>query len=381
MDYRTSIIHTGKDQDPYTGATSIPVYQTSTYVQEDPTDFTRFQYSRDVNPTRESLEHTVATLEGGVQGFAFASGMAAIGSVLLLLKSGDHIVVGEDAYGGTYRLLTTLFKQWGLDATFVDSSDPERIKAAITPKTRAIYVETPSNPILKITDLAAVAAIAREHGLLSIVDNTFMSPYLQHPLRFGFDIVVHSATKFLGGHSDLIAGVVVAREEEWAGRMKTLQNSFGAILGPQDSWLLLRGIKTLAARLDAEQKSAQTLATWLTERQEIKRVNYPTLPGHPGREIHLAQADGGGAVLSFELPDAGAAQRFLRGVRLPLLALSLGGVESIVSYPATMSHAPLSPEQRLALGVSDALVRLSVGLESAEDLKEDLAQALEKAVA
>ena len=381
MDYRTSIIHTGKDQDPYTGATSIPVYQTSTYVQEDPTDFTRFQYSRDVNPTREALEHTVATLEGGVQGFAFASGMAAIGSVLLLLKSGDHIVVGEDAYGGTYRLLTTLFKQWGLDATFVDSSDPERIKAALTPKTRAIYVETPSNPILKITDLAAVAAIAREHGLLSIVDNTFMSPYLQHPLRFGFDVVVHSATKFLGGHSDLIAGVVVAREEEWAGRLKTLQNSFGAILGPQDSWLLLRGIKTLAARLDAEQKSAQALATWLVERPEIKRVNYPTLPGHPGREIHLAQADGGGAVLSFELPDAGAAQRFLRGVRLPQLALSLGGVESIVSYPATMSHAPLSQEQRLALGVNDALVRLSVGLESAEDLKEDLAQALEKAVA
>lgn len=380
MDYQTRIIHTGKDQDPYTGATSIPVYQASTYVQKDPTDFTRFQYSRDVNPTREALEQAMATLEGGVQGFAFASGMAAIGSVLLLLKSGDHIVVGEDAYGGTYRLLTTLFNQWGLAATFVDSSDPERIRSAITSKTRAIYVETPSNPILKITDLAAVAATARERGLLSIVDNTFMSPYLQHPLRLGFDIVVHSATKFLGGHSDLIAGVAVARDEEWAGPLKALQNSFGAVLGPQDSWLLLRGIKTLGARLDAEQKSAQSLARWLSERPEAKRVYYPTLLGHPGREIHEAQADGGGAVLSFELPDAACARKFLLGVRLPLLALSLGGVESIVSYPATMSHAPLSPEKRLALGVSDALVRLSVGLETLEDLKEDLAQALECAV-
>lgn len=381
MDYKTKILHTGKDGCPYTGASSVPIYQVSTFAQEDPVEFSPYHYGRGNNPTREALEHTAAVLEGGDTGLAFSSGMAAISSVFLLFKPGDHIVVTEDVYGGTYRVLTTIFERWGLRHTFADISTPDRIEKVLKPETKAIFAETPSNPILKITDLPGVVKLAQERNLLTIIDNTFMSPYLQRPLEIGFDIVVHSATKFLGGHSDLIAGLAITREKEWGTRLKSIQVHFGAILGPQDSWLVLRGIKTLAPRMEAQQRTAGEIASWLVQQPAIKKVYYPTLKDHPGREIHLRQASGGGAVVSFELPDVETAHRFLRSATLPIFAVSLGGVESILSYPATMSHAAMPPEERTARGISDALVRLSVGLETAGDLIADLKQALEAATA
>ena len=373
---RTRILHHGAETDPHTGAAAVPVYQVSTYAQKDPVNLGKYEYARGENPTREALEHAIARLEGGAAGLAFASGMAAISSALLLFRPGDHLLVAEDVYGGTYRVVTTIFRQWGLESTFVDTSDPGNIAAAIRPETRAIFVETPSNPILKITDLAAISAIARERKLLSIVDNTFMTPYLQRPIEHGFDIVVHSATKFLGGHSDLIAGLVVTRDAELGERLKFIQRAFGAILGPQDAFLVSRGIKTLGARMEAQQANAEKIARWLTGAPGIRKVYYPTLAGHEGREVHLRQSAGGGAVVSFELPDGPSAHRFMRSVRLPLLAVSLGGVESILSYPATMSHGSMPPEERLARGITDGLVRLSVGLEDPEDLIRDLANAL-----
>ena len=256
MNDQTRLIHSGRDRDPHTGASSIPIYQVSTFDQPDPEHLGAYDYARSDNPTREALEHTIAVLEGGARGLAFASGMAATSSALLLFQAGDHLVVGKDTYGGTYRVLTTIFKRWGLGVTFVDSTEPENVRRAITPATRGLFVESPANPLLQVTDLRAVAEIAREHKLLAITDNTFMTPHLQRPLELGFDIVVHSATKFLGGHSDLIAGLAVTREEEVGRRLKAIQNSFGAILGPQDAWLVLRGIKTLAVRLDAQQRAA-----------------------------------------------------------------------------------------------------------------------------
>ena len=369
MTNRTRLIHPDKDRDPYTGASSIPIYQTSTYHQEDPEHLGRYDYARSDNPTREALEQAIAQIEGGARGLAFGSGMAATSSVLLLFQPGDRLVVGRDIYGGTFRILNTLFHRWKLEVTFVDSTDPDSIR-------RAIFVETPANPLLTITDLRSVAAIAREHNLLAIADNTFMTPYLQRPLEFGFDIVVHSATKFIGGHSDLIAGLAVTREEALGRRLRQIQNAFGAILGPQDSWLALRGLKTLAVRMDAEQRSAGQIATWLQTRPDIRQVFYPTLDRHPGRDIHLQQAAGGGAIISFELADGPAAVQMLKRVKLPLVAVSLGGVESILSYPATMSHAAMPRPERLARGITDGLVRLSVGLESPEDLIADLSQAL-----
>jgi cysteine-S-conjugate beta-lyase len=379
MDERTRLLHAGPDRDPHTGASSIPIYQTSTYAQSDPEHFGPYDYARSDNPTREALEQAIAALEGGARGLAFASGMAAISSALLLLSPGDHVVVSEDVYGGAYRVMTTLFKRWGLNVSFVDTADPERVRAAITAKTRALYVETPSNPLLKISDLAALASIAREHSLLSLVDNTFMTPYLQQPIAFGFDIVLHSGTKFLGGHSDLIAGLAVTRTEEWGRKLKVIQNSVGAILGPQDSWLLLRGMKTLAARLEMQQRTTTEIAERLVTLPGVRRVHYPGLPDHPYRAVHWRQARGSGAVVSFELESAEFAKSFLRALRLPLLAVSLGGVESIASYPATMSHASMPPSERERRGITGGLVRLSVGLETAEDLIADLEQALAQA--
>jgi len=377
MNYSTKILHTGKDRDPYTGASSIPIYQVSTFAQDDPVEFGQYEYGRGTNPTREALEHTIAVLESGTNGYAFASGMAAISSVLLLFQTGDHIVVAEDVYGGTYRVLTTLFNRWGLKHTFVDMTNPGNIEGALLPETKAIFAETPSNPLLKITDLGAVVAIAHNRSLLTIIDNTFMSPYLQRPIEHGFDIVIHSATKFLGGHSDLIAGLVVTKDEVLGRRVKSVQNSFGAILGPQDSWLLLRGIKTLSARMEAQQKSAENIANWFADLPAVKAVHYPTLASHPGREIHMKQSSGGGAVVSFELENGDVAKKVLRKVSLPLMAVSLGGVESILSYPATMSHAAMPHSERQARGITDGLVRLSVGLEDPADLCEDLKQAIE----
>jgi cystathionine beta-lyase len=375
---RTRLIHSGKDRDPHTGASSIPIYQLSTYHQPDPEHLGVYDYGRSDNPTRAALEETMCQMEGGVRGLAFASGMAAMSSVLLLFQPGDHLVVGRDIYGGTYRILTTVFHRWKVEVTFVDSTDPDRLRRAIRPETRGLLVETPANPLLQITDLRAMAAIAREHHLLSIADNTFMSPYLQQPLELGFDIVVHSATKFLGGHSDLIAGVAVTREEMVGRRLRAIQNAFGAILGPQDSWLVLRGIKTLGVRLDAQQRTAERVARWLAERPDIRHVYYPGLEKHPGHDVHMSQASGPGAVLSFELADGPAAVTFMKRTKLPLVAVSLGGVESILSYPATMSHAAMPKEERQARGITDGLVRLSVGLEDAEDLIGDFQSALDE---
>jgi cystathionine beta-lyase len=377
MKLATRLLHAGRDRDPYTGASSVPIYQCSTFAQKDVEQRQAYDYSRSDNPTREALELAIADLESGAVGLAFASGMAATSTVLLLFKPGDHIIAGEDIYGGTYRVLTTVFKQWQLDVTFVDATDIEKIRAAIRPATRAIFVETPSNPLLKITDLAAVARLAHELNLLAITDNTFMTPVAQRPLELGFDIVVHSATKFISGHSDVVAGLAVARDAALGKRLKSLQNNFGAILGPQDSWLTLRGLKTLGVRFAAQQQTAERVASWLQTCAEVKQIFYPTLPAHPGREIHLRQASGGGAVISFELAGGGAAAKaLLKRVELMLPAVSLGGVESILSYPPMMSHAAMPPAERHARGINDGLVRLSVGLEDGDDLTADLAQAL-----
>ncbi len=381
MDFQTRIVHAGIDRDPATGASSVPLYQASTYSQKDPEHPGRFDYARSGNPTREALENALAELEGGAAGFAFASGMAATSSVLLLLQPGDHLVVGMDVYGGTFRVLDQLFSRWGLRTSFVDTTDAANVEAAIEPATKAVFIETPSNPLLNITDLAAVAAVARKHRLLAIADGTFATPYLQRPLEFGFDIVVHSATKFLNGHSDVLAGAAVVRGEELGARLKFIQNAFGAVLGVQDSWLLLRGLRTLGARINAEQKTALWLAERLAGLPEIAAVRYPLLPGHPGREVHERQAGGGGAVLSFELADAGGTMAFLRHLRLPLLSVSLGGVESIVTHPETMSHASMPAKERERRGIGAGLVRMSVGLESGEDLLADIRQALQQAKA
>jgi cysteine-S-conjugate beta-lyase len=379
MEDRTRFLHACHASDPHTRSSSLPVHQTSTFAQDDPEHFGAYDYARSGNPTREAVETAIAALEGGECGLAFASGMAAISSALLLFAPGDQLVVSRDVYGGTYRVLTTLFRRWGLEARFVDMGDPETVRAAIGPRTRALYVETPSNPLLTISDLAVAAAIAREHGLLSLVDNTFMTPQLQRPLAFGFDVVLHSATKFLGGHSDLVAGLAVTRTAELGRQLKRIQTSVGAILGPQDSWLLLRGMKTLAVRLEAQQRTAAALAEKLPALPGVRRVYYPGLASHPGHAVHARQALGPGAVLSFELDSEPLAKEFLRRLTLPILAVSLGGVESIVSYPATMSHAAMPREERERRGITGALVRLSVGLESETDLLADIASALEAA--
>lgn len=376
MKFGTRILHTGNEIDPATGAVSIPIYNTSTFKQQNADEFGPYDYSRSGNPTRDALEGVIASLEGGVRGFAFSSGMAAISSVFLTFSPGDHLVVCEDVYGGTHRVLTRLFSRLGIEATFVDFTDIENVKKSIRKNTRVIYAETPSNPLLKITDLRAVSALAKEYGLFSIVDNTFMTPYLQRPIELGIDIVIHSATKYLGGHSDLVAGLVVAADKNMAGHIKFIQNAFGAILGPQDCWLLMRGIKTLKARLDMHQQGAGRIARWLASRPEVKNVYFPGLPDHPGRELHEKQAFGPGGIVSFRMQTEEMAKDLLKNVKLPALAVSLGAVESIISYPVTMSHASMHPDHRERAGVTGDLIRLSVGLEDPDDLIEDLAAAL-----
>ena len=366
MNEATRLIHAGKDRDPYTGASSIPIYQASTFAQPDPGHPGPYDYARSGNPTREAIEQAIATLERGSTGLAFSSGMAATSSVLMLFKPGDHLVVGKDIYGGTYRVLTGLFQRWQLSVTFADSTDPDAIRQAITPATRGLFVETPANPLLNITDLAAMVDIAKAHNLLSITDNTFMTPYLQRPLEFGFDIVVHSATKFIGGHSDLIAGLAVTREADTGRHLKSIQ----------DAWLTLRGLRTLGVRLETQQNTASRVAQWLQSHPAVKRVFYPGLVSHPGHDLHARQSSGAGAVLSFELEDKAAAMNLLAKTRLCLPAVSLGGVESILSYPSMMSHAAMPQAERLKRGITDGLVRLSVGLESSDDLVSDLDTAL-----
>jgi cystathionine beta-lyase len=376
MKFSTRIIHNGHEIEPRTRAIGVPIYQVSTYDQESFDHFGRYDYARSDNPTREALEETIASLENGCRGFAFASGMAAISTVLLLFSPGDHLVVAEDVYGGTYRVLTKLFARLGIESSFVDATSLDAVREAIRPNTRALYLETPSNPLLKITDLAGAAAIAKERGIITLVDNTFMTPYLQRPLDEGCDIVLHSGTKFLNGHSDVICGFAVVRDAELGSRIRFLQNAFGAILGPQDSWLVLRGLKTLKVRMEESQSSAIAVAQWLSEQEEITEVFYPGLPSHPGFAVHQRQASGPGAVLSFTLSSVELTKKVLEGMTLAAFAVSLGGVESIISYPARMSHAAMTPAERESRGITDTLVRLSVGLEDAEDLIVELGRIL-----
>jgi cystathionine beta-lyase/cystathionine gamma-synthase len=335
-----------------------------------------YDYARSGNPTRKALEDAVALLEGGSSGYAFSSGIAAIASVLGILSAGDHVIAAEDIYGGSYRLLNTYFKRWDLQHTPLAELTPETVRAAIRPETKALFIETPSNPLFKITDIRACCAAAQEAGLLAIVDNTFMTPLLQRPLELGADIVVHSATKFLGGHSDVLAGMAVTKTRELGRRVHAVQNSFGAVLGPWDCFLVMRGIKTLKVRMDAQQRTAARLAGFFSRHRNVKAVYYPALAGHPGADIHAGQADGPGAVLSFRTRTAEQARSFLGMTRLAAHAVSLGGVETFASYPARMSHAALPPEERKRLGISDTLIRISAGLEDADDLIEDFDAAL-----
>ncbi|TLM67360.1 MAG: PLP-dependent transferase [Deltaproteobacteria bacterium] len=371
----TLLVHQKTDRDPHTGASTVPIYQASTYHHAEG-KAGEYDYARSGNPSRQQVEDAIALLEGGVRGFAYASGMAAIGSALALLKSGDHLIAPEDLYGGSWRYLNTVLPQQGITASFVDTTDLDKVAAAITPDTRAIFLETPSNPLFKITDLRGVAALARERRLLTFLDNTFMTPLLQRPLDLGIDVVIHSATKFLGGHSDLLAGLVTTADPELAKRLKHFQNAFGAVLAPFDSFLLNRGIKTLKLRLDAAQANAATLAARLAEHPAIDRVYYPGLADFPGRALHERQATGPGAVLSFELKETTGVRRLLERVRLPIIAPSLGGVETILTHCWSMSHAAIPAATKQELGIRETLVRISAGIEDVEDLWEDLEQAL-----
>lgn len=376
VSFATRILHTGNELDPVTGASAFPIYQASTFHQEDPWNPPAYEYARSGNPTRHALEDAIAQLEGGTRGFAFGSGMAAITTTLFLFSQGDHIVACDDIYGGTFRALTQLINRFGIETTFVDATDLEAIRTAIRPNTKGLFLETPSNPTMKIIDLQGAAQIAKEHGLLSIIDNTFMTPYLQRPLELGIDIVIHSATKFLGGHSDVVAGVVVVRDEELGKRLYFLQNACGGVLGPQDCFLLQRGLKTLKVRMDASCASAEKIASYLEARGDLERVFYPGLPNHPGHEIQKKQADGFGAVVSFDVGSEARARRLMERVQLPLVAVSLGAVESILSYPRMMSHNGMPAEERLKRGIGDGLLRFSIGLEDPDDLIADLEQAL-----
>lgn len=374
--FGTRLLHFGGEIDKQTGASSVPIYQASTFHHEDLENPPVFDYTRSGNPTRQALEDYIAGLEGGARGFAFASGMAAISSAFMLLSAGDHVICTEDVYGGTYRVLTVILKRMNIETTFVDMTRLDKVQAALRPNTKVVYMETPSNPTLKITDVAAVTAWAKEHGLLTMLDSTFMTPYYQRPIEQGVDLVLHSATKFLGGHSDVLAGLAVTADASLGRRMKQVQNAFGNVLGMQDSWLLMRGMKTLQARMEASERGARRLAQWLSGRDDIIAVYYPGLPDHPGREIHERQSSAYGAVVSFDVGSGECARQLMSRVRIPLVAVSLGAVESILSYPAMMSHAAMPKEVRLERGITDGLVRYSVGLEEVEDLISDIEQAL-----
>lgn len=373
LKYDTRLLHETGAKEPSTGALSIPIFNASTYAQDDVNKRQPFDYSRSGNPTRQALEETLASLENGTNAYAFASGMAAISSALMaVLKQGDHIVIAQDIYGGTYRFVTKFLVRYGITHTFVDTTNLQNIEKAILPETKVLYLETPSNPLLKITDVEGAVKIARWHKLITIIDNTFLSPYLFRPLDFGVDIVVHSATKFLGGHSDLIAGAAITATEKLGQEIYTIQNTCGAVLGPNDSWLLLRGIKTLGARIKAQQETASQLAFKLREQKWVSKVYYPGLPDHPGHDIMANQADGFGAVLSIETDSLERTSKIMKNVKIWSVAVSLGGVESILSYPAKMSHAAMPAEERLKAGITDNLIRLSPGLEDVNDLLEDL---------
>ena len=372
----SALIHGGVFGDELTHAVNVPIYQTSTYQQFELEGSPKWEYSRTGNPTRAALEALIAELEGGTAGFAFASGMAAITAVLQLFKSGDKILISSNVYGGTYRVLDKVFKQFGLLYDYVDTSDIASIDSAITEDVRAILVETPANPLMTVTDLRMVSSIAKAHGIWHIVDNTFMTPYLQRPLELGADIVIHSATKYLGGHSDLVAGLAVVKSEALAQRLAFIQNATGGVLGPFDAFLLIRGIKTLAVRMDRHVENAERIAAWLAGHDAVSRVHYPGLKDDPGYAVNHRQAKNGGAMIAFTLKDHCDFRVFFKSLKLILLAESLGGVESLVCHPSTMTHASIPRNVRLKVGISDNLIRLSPGIEATEDLINDLEQAI-----
>ena len=376
--YRTAtlLVHQGRDRDPATGASTIPVYLASTYHHTGGKSG-EYDYARSGNPSRDQVEEAIALLEGGVRGFAYPSGMAAIGSALALLSSGDHLIAPDDLYGGSWRYLSQVLPANGISVTFVDQTDLDAVLAAIRPETKAIFLETPSNPLFKIVDLRTIAAIAKERGLLTLLDNTFMTPLLQRPLDLGIDVTIHSATKFLGGHSDLLAGLVTTADPALAKRLKFFQNAFGAVLSPFDSFLLSRGIKTLKLRLEAAQANAQVLAERLVAHPAVERVYYPGLPDFAARKLHFSQASGAGAILSFELKDQAQVAPLLQRVKLPIIAPSLGGVETILTHCWSMSHAAIPVATKQQLGIRETLLRISAGIEDVEDLWEDLENGLQ----
>ncbi len=377
MKIESLLIHGGIDGDETTGAVNVPVYQTSTYKQDGLGKDRGWEYSRTGNPTRAAVEKLIADLEEGKYGLAFASGLAAINTVLSLFKSGDKLVVSDNIYGGTFRILDNVFKNFGITYEIVDTSDVKKVEAAITDDVKAVYIETPANPLLTVTDIEAVAKVAKAKGKLTIVDNTFLTPYLQRPLTLGADIVIHSGTKYLGGHSDTISGFVVVNDKEIADRLYYLQNAIGGVLAPFDSFLMIRGIKTLGVRMDRHVENAGKIASWLKESGYVEKIYYPGLIDDPGYEVQKKQADGAGAMISFVLDKKYDYKKFFESLKLVTLAESLGGVESLVCHPASMTHAAIPKEVRQEVGIVDELIRLSVGIENADDIIEDLKQAIE----
>jgi len=376
--FSTICVHAGQEPDPATGAIIVPIYQTSTYVQEALGKHKGYEYARTQNPTRMALERNIAAMESGAAGFAFASGMAAIGAMATLLKSGDHVVVSDNTYGGTFRFFDKVLTRYQLTFTYVDTSDLDAVAAAILPSTRMLFVETPTNPVMRITDLRAAADLAHRRGIRLVVDNTFASPFVQRPIELGADLVVHSTTKYLNGHSDSVGGIVVATRDEDIEWLGFVQNAEGAILGPFDSFLVLRGTKTLPLRMEQHSRNGMALAEFLAAHPKVKRIYYPGLCTHPQHELARRQMNGFGGMLAFDVGSLEAARRVLDAVQLHALAESLGGVETLISHPATMTHASVPADRRAALGIGDGLVRISAGIEDVEDLKEDLAQALDK---
>ncbi|MFH0777935.1 MAG: PLP-dependent aspartate aminotransferase family protein, partial [Candidatus Eisenbacteria bacterium] len=366
MKFETKAIHAGQPPEPATGSVVVPVYFTSTFAQESPGKHKGFDYARTQNPTRKALEECAASLENGRHGLAFASGMAAVNNVLNLLKSGDHVIATDDLYGGTYRIFERVYKDYGLEFSFLDTTDPSRIAPAVKKNTKMLWVETPSNPLLRITDLRATARIAKERGLISVVDNTFATPYFQLPLELGVDVVVHSSTKYMGGHSDVVGGLVITNNEEHFARLKFCQNTVGGVPGPMDAWLVLRGIKTLAVRMREHFKNALEIVRFLEGHPRVKRVIYPWLPSHPQHELARQQMTGMSGMVSFEMRGGlEDARRFLENVRIFTLAECLGGVESLIELPAIMTHHSVPPEVRARIGITDTLIRLSLGIEDA----------------
>ena len=376
MKRKTRLIHGGVSTDPLTGAVSIPIYQASTFKQESVGVHKGYEYSRTGNPTRHALEELIKELESGVRGFAFSSGMAAITAVMMLFKSGDHIIFTDDVYGGTFRVVSRVLNTFGIQSSFIDTSNLDKVKNEIHPHTKAIFLETPTNPLLKVTDIEATVNLAKQFQLLSIVDNTFATPYWQNPLELGCDLVLHSATKYLGGHSDVVAGLVVAGNDTLASDLHFIQNSTGGVLGPHDSWLLIRGMKTLGIRMEEHENNAKKIVSFLEKHPKVKKVYYPGLLSHPQHLTAKVQMRGFGAMISFEVVGEVEVENILKNLKYFTLAESLGAVESLISVPAKMTHASIPVERREELGISDSLIRISVGLEDVDDLIEDLDDSL-----